>query len=80
MLTTTAQSGHTYGLGMCQVSGLGYGHNGAHEGYLSVMAYDPATGVSTVAYCNFWDEDRLTTDQYTMLVQAAKDARTAAGY
>lgn len=44
-----------YGLGCVQFRNLGYGHNGAIAGYLSVMAYDPATQVSVVTLLPYWD-------------------------
>ncbi len=34
---------------------LGYGHTGAHEGYLSQMEHDPVTDVTVVMYTNGWD-------------------------
>jgi D-alanyl-D-alanine carboxypeptidase len=80
MMTTTALSGDTYGLGLAHYGGLGCGHTGAHRGYLSVMTYDAAAQVTTVAYFNLWDGDRVVTDQANLLFQAAKDARAAVGY
>lgn len=44
-----------YGCGLSYTNHLGYGHNGAHEGYLSIMAYDPVTDFSVVAFTNTWD-------------------------
>ncbi|ASK31684.1 hypothetical protein CEY12_16885 [Chryseobacterium sp. T16E-39] len=44
-----------YGLGCSYVPGVGYGHNGATEGYLSTMLYDPETDVSVVVLLPFWD-------------------------
>ncbi|WP_405511749.1 serine hydrolase domain-containing protein [Spirosoma sp. KNUC1025] len=44
-----------YSLGTDQFINLGYGHNGAIAGYLSVMTYDPATDVSVVAMLPLWD-------------------------
>lgn len=44
-----------YGLGCIRFNNLGYGHNGAIGGYLSLMAYDPATQVSVVAMLPLWD-------------------------
>jgi D-alanyl-D-alanine carboxypeptidase len=80
MMATTALSGHSYGLGLASYSGLGYGHTGAHKGYLSVMTCDSDAQVTTVAYFNFWDVDRVVTDQANMLFKAAKDARAAVGF
>jgi D-alanyl-D-alanine carboxypeptidase len=48
--TTTGE----YGLGLVCKNGR-YGHNGAHEGYLSNMMYDTKTGVSYALFTNIWD-------------------------
>uniref|UniRef100_UPI002B253331 hypothetical protein n=1 Tax=Pectobacterium carotovorum TaxID=554 RepID=UPI002B253331 len=44
-----------YGLGCSNFPGIGYGHNGATEGYLSLMAYDPKSDVSVIVLLPFWD-------------------------
>jgi D-alanyl-D-alanine carboxypeptidase len=80
MKTGTPQSGGNYGLGIVHWSGLGYGHNGAHAGYLSLMVYDPAADVTTILYFNIWDVANLTTDQIQLVTKAAMDARAAVGY
>jgi D-alanyl-D-alanine carboxypeptidase len=80
MKTLTPQSGGNYGLGLIYSSGLGYGHNGAHEGYLSLMVYDPEADVTTILYFNIWDAANLLTEQFPLLNKAAKDARAAVGY
>ncbi len=81
MMTPTPQSGGSnYGLGLFYLSGLGYGHNGAHQGYLSLMMYDPDNDVSTIVYFNIWDEANLATDQMTAMVKTARDARAVVGY
>jgi len=43
-----------YGLGLI-CKGSWYGHNGAHEGYLSNMMHDMKTGVTYVIFTNTWD-------------------------
>ncbi len=70
----------TYGLGITQVSGLGYGHTGANQGYLSLMVYDPAVDVTTILYFNVWDSANLMTHQFSLMTKAARDARSALGY
>ncbi|UZT96808.1 serine hydrolase [Chryseobacterium fluminis] len=50
-LATTSQ----YALGCSNFPGIGYGHNGATEGYLSLMTYDPKTDVSVIVLLPFWD-------------------------
>lgn len=44
-----------YGCGLTYINHLGYGHTGAHEGYLSQMVYDPVSGFTAVAYTNAWN-------------------------
>ncbi|UKB79171.1 serine hydrolase domain-containing protein [Chryseobacterium sp. MEBOG07] len=44
-----------YGLGCYSFEGIGYGHTGATEGYLSMMAYDPKSDVSVIVLMPFWD-------------------------
>jgi len=80
MKTLTMESGNNYGLGIFYVNGLGYGHNGAHEGYLSLMVYDPEVDVTTVLYFNIWDAANLLNKQFPLLTKAAKQARAAVGY
>ncbi|HRE41522.1 MAG TPA: serine hydrolase domain-containing protein [Ignavibacteria bacterium] len=47
--------GFPYGLGISYMEGLGYGHNGAHQSYLTITAYDPTDGVTVLVGCNFWN-------------------------
>jgi D-alanyl-D-alanine carboxypeptidase len=44
-----------YGLGLEYVPSLGWGHNGAQQGYLTDMYYDPEKEVSCVMFANVWD-------------------------
>jgi len=69
-----------YGLGISSVSGLGYGHTGANQGYLSLMMHDPTANVTTIVYFNIWDRVNLLTDQAPLMMKAAFDARAAVGY
>lgn len=81
MKTPTPQSGSVqYGLGIHYRSGLGYGHTGAHAGYLSLMIYDPADQVTVILYFNVWDYKYMLTDQFALLWKAAQDAKKAVGY
>lgn len=83
MITPTPQSMKhkgIYGLGIQHISGLGYGHTGANQGYLSMMTYDPAADVTTIVYFNVWDIANLLTDQAAFMKKAGRDARTAAGF
>ena len=49
-----ATTASEYGLGLL-CSKNGYGHNGAHEGYLSNMVYNPKTDVAYVIFTNIWN-------------------------
>lgn len=44
-----------YGLGISYMPGLGFGHNGAHESYLTILTYNPDNGLTILVGCNFWD-------------------------
>jgi D-alanyl-D-alanine carboxypeptidase len=72
-----------YALGCNHLSNLGYGHNGATEGYLSMMYYDPITDVSVVVMLPFWDLRQGKTSLQlciNAMTNAAWDARSALGY
>ncbi|MCK9574017.1 MAG: beta-lactamase family protein [Candidatus Omnitrophica bacterium] len=45
----------TYGLGVVYSPGIGYGHAGAHAGYLTLMNYNPDTDIVYVMFANIWD-------------------------
>jgi len=47
--------GTEYGLGTAYTPGIGYGHAGAHQGYLTLMYYNPDTDVAFVMFTNMWD-------------------------
>ena len=60
-----------YGCGLNYLNNLGYGHSGAHIGYLSQMAYDPQTDFTVVVFTNCWNvEDGMSTiiEQLTSLL------------
>lgn len=44
-----------YGLGISYNSDTRYGHSGAHQGYLTLMNYNPKTGVVYSLFTNTWD-------------------------
>jgi D-alanyl-D-alanine carboxypeptidase len=56
---TTGQHGANYGLGCTFNEGLGYGHNGGHEGYLTLLRYNPENGVAIVIFCSVINFDDL---------------------
>ncbi len=83
MKTPTAgalSKGANYGLGISSASGLGYGHTGANQGYLSLMMHDPAADVTIIVYFNIWDTANLLTQQFSLMAKAGRDAREAVGY
>ena len=45
----------TYGLGIVYTPGMGYGHSGAHEGYLTNMMYIPKKDIAYVMFTNVWN-------------------------
>ncbi len=65
----------TYGLGISYSPKLGYGHTGAHEGYLTLMFYHPEKDVSFVIYANVWD----LSDGKTSLAKQTDAMAAAAG-
>lgn len=72
-----------YGLGTNFRQNLGYGHAGAIAGYLTHMAYDPATDVSIVAMLPLidWRGGNASINACIgALVDAAYGARAALGY
>ena len=77
------EPGNEYGLGCAHHPVLGYGHNGATEGYLSLMMYDPASDVSVIVAIPFWD---LTDGNSSLgkcigaMVNAGLGARKVLGY
>jgi D-alanyl-D-alanine carboxypeptidase len=61
-----------YGCGLSYLNNLGYGHSGAHEGYLSQMAYDPQIDFTIVVFTNGWNLKGGTStlfDQLTCLLE-----------
>ena len=71
----TFESHEFYGLGLVYTEGLGYGHNGGHAGYLTVMRYNPLTDLSVVIFMSIADFDALN-DQQTFMYELG---RTASG-
>ncbi len=48
-------SNTAYGCGLGLINNLGYGHSGAHAGYLSQMVYVPNADICIVIFTNVWD-------------------------
>lgn len=69
----------TYGLGCFYSENLGYGHNGARIGNMSLMMYDPELDVSLITYISAIDEvDFMET--YFAITDVAYAVREAMGY
>ncbi len=65
-LPTSGTTAGGYGCGLTYINNLGYGHTGAHDGYLSQMVYDPGSGFTVVAFTNAWN---LTSGMATLIEQ-----------
>ncbi len=79
MKNSVSAANPTYGLGCFYQEGLGYGHNGARIGNLSLMLYDPEYDISFVSYINaFSDTDFLAT--FAAISDVAYAVREALGY
>lgn len=66
--------GSWYGCGISYVLNLGFGHSGAHEGYLSRMVTDPETDFTAVVFTNAWNTTAGITsigDQLNFLLDEA---------
>lgn len=68
-----------YACGIFYVPNLGWGHNGAHEGYLSRMVSDPDVDISVVAFTNTWNTSggmaTITEQLNSLLDEACMNAR-----
>jgi len=69
----------TYGLGCFYKQNLGYGHNGARIGNLTMMFYDPLTDVSFVTYISAINEEDIT-PTFFAISDLAYAVRAALGY
>lgn len=75
MMMKAADERHgVYGLGLTYTDGLGYGHDGAHAGYLNTLRYNPDTGVCVFIASNFWD---LSDNMNSMMKQGGSMTRLA---
>ncbi len=75
--------GGTYGLGISHSPTLGYGHTGAHAGYLTFMFSRPESDVTFVLFSNVWNfSSGLTSigDQFAAMGAAANKVLAQMGY
>lgn len=68
-----------YGLGVSRYSDIGYGHTGAHLGYMSLSAYNPQDNLTVVVLLPFLDFTNIDA-QGSFLLNLGKEARKIAGY
>lgn len=66
-----------YALGCFHREPLGYGHDGARMGNISIMVYQPQTDISVVVYMPFWDL-REGRDSLSKCIEALFRAATRA--
>jgi len=65
-----------YGLGICHIDELGYGHGGALLSYLLIDFYNPDTGTTILVAANFWDLE-IVVAQNNGMIEFAKNAVNA---
>ncbi|MCX5748847.1 MAG: serine hydrolase [Candidatus Saganbacteria bacterium] len=78
-MMTEGTKGKKYGLGISYVPGLGYGHDGGHAGYATVVKYDPVQDVTVVmsaSVINFGD----LVPYYDFLHDLGRKAKNILGY
>jgi len=75
----TGESHGFYGLGCAYTPGLGYGHNGAHAGYMTVVRYDPDNEVTMLLVASVLNIDDLN-GQLDFMYEVAFEARRILGY
>lgn len=68
-----------YGLGITRTEGVGYGHNGGHAGYLTVMRYNPEDEVSVVLFSSALAAEDLF-GQLDFMLDVVRKIREVAGY
>jgi len=68
-----------YGLGCVFTPGLGFGHNGGHIGYLTVMRYDAAQDVAMVMFTTAFNADDLE-GQGNFMYDLGRKAKDLIGY
>ena len=78
-LMTTEATVRNYGLGIFKITGLGYGHNGAHNGYLTTAFCDPVQDVTVVMSAAVINWDDLL-GEMTCLYNTSRAAKNLLGY
>ena len=75
----TGEEHVVYGLGTEYAEGLGFGHNGAHVGYLTVMCYDEQTDTAIVISASVLNVDDLY-GQLDAMYGIGRQAKQVLGY
>lgn len=80
LMTTEFSPGNSeYALGCKSFHNMGFGHNGAREGNMSFMMYDPVNDVSVITYINaIYSHDVIKTGMPVYYL--ASETRKALGY
>ena len=79
---TTIPSGNEssmYGLGIATYADIGFGHTGAHKGYMSLATYNPQDNLTVIVLQSFLDGEKVYT-QGAFLLDLGKEARKIAGF
>jgi D-alanyl-D-alanine carboxypeptidase len=75
----TGEEHKVYGLGTEYAEGLGFGHNGAHAGYMTVMRYDGKTDIAIVIYASILNADDLY-GQMDIMYEIGRQSKQILGY
>src|SRR3989339_87954 len=78
-LMTTEATVRNYGLGIFKVTGIGFGHNGAHNGYVTTAFCDPAQDVTVVMSASVINWDDLGSE-ITCLYDTSHAIKNLLGY
>jgi D-alanyl-D-alanine carboxypeptidase len=75
----TGEEHRFYGLGCNYTPGLGYGHNGGHPSYMTMMRHDPTQEVSVVVFCSVMNADDVY-GQLNFMYDLGYRAKNLLGY
>ncbi len=75
----TGEEHKVYGLGTEYAEGLGFGHNGAHAGYMTVMRYDEKTNIAIVISASILNADDLY-GQIDVMYEIGRESKQILGY
>ena len=75
----TGEEHKVYGLGTEYAEGLGFGHNGAHAGYMTVMRYDGENDIAIVISASVLNADDLYS-QMDVMYEIGRECKQILGY